>query len=119
MIKLVGSSLRQSRCPPKPHGARTYGDEAELTLVADPRALAWCEHVQEWLSFVERDDEMTLAWNGKVHQYLRPDGSICASGQPVPKHVGVDGIRYRACSKQATAERHHPAGSAAMSVDRR
>lgn len=29
-----------------------------------------------------------------VHQYLRPDGSLAASGKPDPKLVVVDGTEY-------------------------
>jgi len=31
----------------------------------------------------------------RVHQYLRPDGSIGASGRPDPKRLFEDGILYR------------------------
>jgi hypothetical protein len=32
----------------------------------------------------------------KVHQYLRPDGTLGASGKPDPKYVVINGVRYRA-----------------------
>lgn len=31
----------------------------------------------------------------RVHQYLRPDGTIGASGKPDPKRVFIDGTLYR------------------------
>ncbi|OFW09537.1 MAG: hypothetical protein A3G20_02975 [Acidobacteria bacterium RIFCSPLOWO2_12_FULL_59_11] len=31
----------------------------------------------------------------RVHQYLRPDGNIGASGKPDPKRLFQDGILYR------------------------
>jgi hypothetical protein len=38
----------------------------------------------------ENGDEMA-----RVHQYVRPDGSIAASGRPDPKRLVQDGILYR------------------------
>lgn len=34
-----------------------------------------------------------------VHQYLRTDGSIGASGLPDPKKIMIDGVVYRRCKK--------------------
>ena len=31
----------------------------------------------------------------RVHQYLRPDGNIGASGKPDPKRLSQDGVLYR------------------------
>jgi hypothetical protein len=31
----------------------------------------------------------------RVHQYVRPDGSLAASGRPDPKRLVQDGILYR------------------------
>lgn len=31
----------------------------------------------------------------RVHQYMRPDGSIAASGRPDPKRLVQDGVLYR------------------------
>jgi hypothetical protein len=35
----------------------------------------------------------------KVHQYLRPDGTIGGSGRPDPKVLFEHGVRYRALSE--------------------
>lgn len=39
-----------------------------------------------------------------VHQYLRPDGSLGASGRPDPKEVLIAGVLYRAKSRQASSD---------------
>ena len=31
----------------------------------------------------------------RVHQFLRPDGTLGASGKPDPKRIVVDGVTYR------------------------
>jgi hypothetical protein len=36
----------------------------------------------------------------RVHQYLRPDGTIGASGKPDPKRLSADGTLYRLVKKQ-------------------
>jgi hypothetical protein len=40
------------------------------------------------------DDEVA-----RVHQYLRPDGTIAGSGLPDPKRLFEDGIVYRLMKK--------------------
>jgi len=35
----------------------------------------------------------------RVHQYLRPDGTIGASGKPDPKRVFINGTLYRLVKK--------------------
>jgi hypothetical protein len=40
------------------------------------------------------DNEMA-----RVHQYLRPDGTVGASGKPDPKRLFVDGTLYRLMKK--------------------
>lgn len=37
-----------------------------------------------------------------VHQYIRPDGSIGASGMPDPKELVVEGVLYRALTRPRT-----------------
>jgi len=37
----------------------------------------------------------------RVHQYLRPDGTIAASGKPDPKRLLQEGILYRLEKKSA------------------
>jgi hypothetical protein len=45
----------------------------------------------------------------RVHQYLRPDNTIGASGKPDPKRVLVDGTLYRlAKKKKDTAKPEKP-----------
>lgn len=39
----------------------------------------------------------------RVHQYLRPDGSIGASGKPDPKRVFLNGTLYRLAKKPKVA----------------
>jgi hypothetical protein len=39
----------------------------------------------------------------RVHQYLRPDGKIGASGKPDPKRVFLRGTLYRLAKKQKVA----------------
>ena len=36
----------------------------------------------------------------RVHQYLRPDGTLGASGKPDPKRLFVDGTLYRLVKKK-------------------
>lgn len=36
----------------------------------------------------------------RVHQYLRPDGTIGASGKPDPKRLFLDGTLYRLVKKK-------------------
>jgi len=44
-----------------------------------------------------------------VHQYLRPDGSLGASGRPDPKQLLIDGVRVIVePPHQARGQRHQP-----------
>lgn len=36
----------------------------------------------------------------RVHQYLKPDGTLGASGKPDPKRIFVDGTLYRLIKKK-------------------
>lgn len=57
-----------------------------LTAANEP----YCTYSQ-MLSY-RNADNMEIA---RVHQYLRPDGSIGASGKPDPKRLFADGTLYR------------------------
>ena len=50
----------------------------------EKRGEPWCTHSQ----FVRYCDEKGL-WVVEVHQYLRPDNSLGASGKPDPKRLRV------------------------------
>ena len=45
----------------------------------------------QMISYRDKDDNEMA----RVHQYLRPDGTIGASGKPDPKRLLFDGILYR------------------------
>lgn len=51
--------------------------------------------LSQMLSYRDRDNNEIA----RVHQYLRADGSIGASGKPDPKRVFVDGVLYRLVKK--------------------
>ena len=48
------------------------------------------------LSYLDQDDNEVA----RVHQYLRPDGTVGASGRPDPKRLYEGGILYRLTKKQ-------------------
>jgi len=45
----------------------------------------------QMVSYRDSDDNEVA----RVHQYLRPDGTIGASGKPDPKRLLFDGVLYR------------------------
>ncbi len=47
--------------------------------------------VSQMLSYRDSDNKEVA----RVHQYLRPDGSIGGKGKPDPKRVFLDGVLYR------------------------
>lgn len=51
--------------------------------------------ISQELSYRDADNNEVA----RVHQYLRPDGSIGASGRPDPKRLLQDGILYRLTRK--------------------
>jgi hypothetical protein len=50
----------------------------------------YCTHSQ-MISYRDPDNNEVA----RIHQYLRPDGSIGASGKPDPKRLLHDGTLYR------------------------
>lgn len=50
----------------------------------------FCTHSQ-MLSYFDKDGSEVA----RVHQYLRPDGTVGASGKPDPKRLLKDGVIYR------------------------
>ena len=58
----------------------------------------FCTRTQQ-VSYLD-ENNMEVA---RVHQYLRPDGTIGASGLPDPKRLLVGGILYRLEKKKQTA----------------
>jgi hypothetical protein len=65
-----------------------------LMAAAEPH----CTYSQE-VSYRDADDNEIA----RVHQYLRPDGNIGASGLPDPKRVLIDGVLYRLAKKKDRA----------------
>jgi hypothetical protein len=61
-----------------------------LTAANEP----FCTHSQMISYRDSNDNEMA-----RVHQYLRPDGTIGASGKPDPKRLFCDGELYRLVKK--------------------
>ncbi|HVB80510.1 MAG TPA: hypothetical protein VNE82_11275 [Candidatus Binataceae bacterium] len=51
----------------------------------------YCTRSQE-VSYIDPDTNEEVA---RAHRYLRPDGTIGASGRPDPKRVRYNGILYR------------------------
>lgn len=62
-----------------------------LTAANEP----YCTHSQ-MISYRDTDNNEVA----RVHQYLRTDGTLGASGKPDPKRVSVGGILYRLAKKQ-------------------
>jgi hypothetical protein len=50
----------------------------------------FCTHTQE-ISYIDANGQEVA----RIHQYLRPDGSIGASGRPDPKRVLIGDTLYR------------------------
>jgi|SRR5271157_868914 len=61
------------------------------TETAEP----FCTRPQEVSYLDDRDNEVA-----RVHQYVRPDGTIGASGLPDPKRLLVGGVLYRLQKKK-------------------
>lgn len=57
-----------------------------------PAALAGedAEVESQFVRYIDRDGREVA----QVHQYVRADGTLAASGKPDPKMVVIDGIRY-------------------------
>lgn len=55
----------------------------------------YCTQSQS-ISYRDKDDNEIV----RVHQYLRPDGTIGASGRPDPKRLYKDGTWYRLKKKK-------------------
>ncbi len=58
-------------------------------LAKTSASLPYCTNSQIWVYFNEHHEAVAI-----VHQYLRPDGSIGASGLPDPKWLKHDGRFY-------------------------
>lgn len=63
----------------------------------------YCTRSQE-VSYFDKDDQEVA----RVHQYLRPDGTLGGSGRPDPKRVFQGGILYRLTKRQETAPSPEP-----------
>ena len=71
---------------------RGGGRHPSLPLASEP----FCTESQE-VSYVDPSSNQEVA---RAHRYLRPDGTIGASGMPDPKRVFADGILYRIIKKK-------------------
>jgi len=56
----------------------------------EERGEPWCTHAQ-MIRYCDRKGR----WKVELFQYLRPDGSIGASGKPDPKRIFLDGTIYK------------------------
>ena len=54
------------------------------------------EITSQMLSYRDHDDNEIV----RVHQFVRPDGSLAASGMPDPKRLLEGGVLYRLMKKQ-------------------
>lgn len=76
------------------------GELIAVTLAPDrhpaapPSGEPHCTRSQ-MVEYWTRDRQMVAL----VHQYLRPDGSLGASGLPDPKAIVHQGVRYKLCKK--------------------
>src|SRR3990167_4629064 len=59
----------------------------------------FCTYTQE-ISYLDQDGREVA----RVHQYLRPDGSIGAKGRPDPKRLFINSIMYRLRTKPRAEE---------------
>ncbi len=66
---------------------RGAGRHPSLILASEP----YCTESQE-VSYIDVATNHEVA---RAHRYLRPDGTIGASGLPDPKRVFYDGVLYR------------------------
>lgn len=65
-----------------------------------PRAnLPLCTRSQI-VAYFERGEKVAL-----VHQYLRPDGTLGASGRPDPKRLLLNGVLYVTAPEQSSTNR--------------
>ena len=55
----------------------------------------FCTRSQE-ISYLDQNNREVA----RAHRYLRPDGTIGASGKPDPKRVFLDGVMYRLVKKR-------------------
>jgi hypothetical protein len=55
----------------------------------------WCTHAQ-MIRFIDGNNQ----WWYEGHQYLRPDGTIGASGRLDPKRIRLDGVIYAVPPKE-------------------
>jgi hypothetical protein len=71
----------------------TRGDHHPTPVLASE---PYCT-VSQMLRYVDRDPETGLASArlAVAHQYLRPDGTIGASGRPDPKSIFADDVVYQ------------------------
>lgn len=79
-----------------------------LKIHALPDECPFCTHSQELQYF----DPASNAEVARVHQYLRPDGTIGASGMPDPKVVCIGGVEYhlhRGAPRGALTPKKNPA----------
>lgn len=56
--------------------------------------------VSQMISYRDSNDDEVV----RVHQYLRPDGTIGASGLPDPKRLVEDGVLYRLTKKNKSPD---------------
>lgn len=67
------------------------GELTPLVLHSSPRTLADGEPVaSQTVAYLDHLGTKVAV----VHQYIRPDGSVAASGLPDPKDLVVDGMEY-------------------------
>jgi predicted SAM-dependent methyltransferase len=83
-----------------------------------PDGWLFCTHSQE-LTYFDSERVRVIA---RVHQYLRPDGTLAASGMPDPKMVCLGGVEYhlhRGTPRGALTPRQRPWVKAIRKVYRR
>ncbi len=66
------STLRKSKHPSAPRAKEPFCTQSQ------------------YITYVNKDGDKVAG----AHQYLRPDGSLGASGRPDPKEVLIDGVLY-------------------------
>jgi len=76
---------------------KTSEIEAKITRNKHPNWIA------AWLPFCTYSQEVSYRHNGqevaRVHQYLKPDGMLGASGLPDPKRLQIGDVKYRLITK--------------------
>jgi hypothetical protein len=63
----------------------------------DPRQGPFCTHWQ-FIRYVNDSDELIV----EIHQYLRPDGTLGASGKPDPKRLRIGNILYAVRARESS-----------------